>query len=146
MQGISGLLANRLRWRGPPVWSGFLAAQLEQTRLRDALIGRVLAQIDAAARDTGIGCVALKGSALRALALYDPGERPMGDIDLLVRAADVPAIDAVMRSLDYVQSSVVERHTTYEPRSQAPTAAIGAIGEHVAGLHLLAELDQRALV
>jgi hypothetical protein len=52
----------------------------------------------------------------------------MGDIDLLVRPADVPAIDAVMRELDYVQSSVVERHTTYEPRVKAE---VGAIGEHV---------------
>lgn len=131
MQGISGLLANRLRWHGPPAWLAFLAAQREQMQLREALIDGLLGRIDAVARGMGVGCVGLKGSALRALAVYGTGERPMGDIDLLVRPADVPAIDAVMRELDYVQSSVVERHTTYEPRARAPIDMIGAIGEHV---------------
>jgi hypothetical protein len=128
MQGISALLANRVHWRGPPAWNAFLAAQLEQTRLREALIDSLLARIEAAARAAGVGCVGLKGSALRRLSLYGAGERPMGDIDLLVREADVAAIDAVMRELDYVQSSVVERHTTYEPRVKTD---VGALGEHV---------------
>jgi len=131
MQGITALLERRLRWRGPPMWTAFLAAQLEQMRLREALIDGLLARIDATARESGVGCVALKGSALRTLALYGAGERPMGDIDLLVRPADVPAIDAVMGKLDYVQSSVVERHTTYAPRVKTPIDTVGAIGEHV---------------
>jgi hypothetical protein len=52
----------------------------------------------------------------------------MGDVDLLVRAADVSAIDAVMRTLGFVVSSVTERHTTYGPRAKTNA---GAIGEHV---------------
>jgi hypothetical protein len=130
MQGISGLLANRLRWRGPSAWAAFLGRQREQLLLREALIGRLLERIDAAARDAGLGCVALKGAALRALAIYGPGERPMADIDLLVRNADTAISATLMRGLDYVPPSSVERerHATYEPRRKSRA---GDLGEHV---------------
>ena len=84
MQGISALLAGKLRWPGPPAWQSFLAEQREQCLLRDARIGALLERIDAATRERRVACVALKGAALRALDLYAPGERPMGDVDLLV--------------------------------------------------------------
>ena len=127
MQGTTVLLANRLRWRGPPTWQSFLARQREQSVLREAVIGQLLRRIDSAARDAGLGCVALKGSALRALELYGSGERPMGDVDLLVRESDADAAAAVMDALDYVRTSTVARHTTYVPRNPA---ARGAFGEH----------------
>lgn len=116
MQGTAALLAQRVRWRGPAGWQRFLEQQREQLRLRDARIGLLLERIDAAARTAGVGCVALKGSALRALGIYRPGERPMGDVDLLVRAADVTALDGALRGIDYVEAFVTERHTTYDPR------------------------------
>jgi len=128
LQGISGLIANRVRWRGPPAWAAFLDRQREQLLLREASIGRLLERIDAAARDAGLGYVALKGSALRALEIYGPGERPMADVDLLVRDADTATTAAVMRGLDYVQSSVVGSHTNYDPRHKAKS---GDFGEHV---------------
>jgi LmbE family N-acetylglucosaminyl deacetylase len=128
MQGISALLANNLRWRGPAAWQSFLEEQREQSLLRDAAIGRLLERIDAATRDARIDCVALKGAALRVLGLYAPGERPMGDVDLLVREADAAATAAVMGSLGYRQSFVTERHAAYEPRDKSPTRGFG---EHV---------------
>jgi len=42
MQGISFLLATRLRWKGPPAWQSFLADQREQCLLRDSVIGHLL--------------------------------------------------------------------------------------------------------
>ena len=129
MQGITVLLANRLRWRGPPSWQAFVAEQLEQSRRRDLLIGHLLARIDSASRDAGLSCVALKGSSLRALGVYAPGERPMGDVDLLVDPSDADTAAAVMHRLDYEQTSVAARHATYEPRERA---APGELGEHAA--------------
>jgi len=125
MHGITVLLANRLRWRGPPSWQAFLAQQRQQSRLRDALIGDLLERIDSAAREAGLGCVALKGSALRALDAYAAGERPMGDVDLLVTPADAQIAAAVMRRLDYEQSLVVARHAIYAPRSRSKPGGLG---------------------
>jgi putative nucleotidyltransferase-like protein len=128
MQGISALLANRLTWSGPPAWLAFLAEQREQSLLRDARIGALLEQIDAAARQRGVECVALKGAALRALDLYRPGERPMGDIDLLVARREMLAIAAVMADIGYVEAFDTQRHRVFEPRCKV---AARGFGEHV---------------
>jgi len=123
------LLGNRLRWRGPPAWEAFLAGQREQSVLREALLGRLLERIDSVTRDARIACVALKGSALRSLGLYAPGERPSGDIDLLVRKSDAAAVATAIASLDYVLFADVKRHTTYVPRKlETPIS----LGEHAA--------------
>lgn len=128
IHGIAALLANRLRWLGPPSWQAFLEEQRRQSILRDTGVGELLRRIDAATREAQISCVALKGSALHALRLYRPGERPMGDVDLLVRVSDLTAIPAAMRSLDYVEAFRVKRHTVYEPRGKR---ALHDFGEHV---------------
>ncbi len=65
MQGISVLLAGKLAWSGPPAWRTFLAEQQEQSVLRDERIGALLERVDAVLRRSGVGCVALKGAALR---------------------------------------------------------------------------------
>src|SRR5512134_3622005 len=65
MQGISTLLANNLRWSGPPAWLSFLAEQRRQAMLRHARIGELLERIDTALRTRRVGGIALKGSALR---------------------------------------------------------------------------------
>ena len=128
MQGISALLANNLTWSGPPAWVAFLAEQREQGLKRHARIGALLERIDAAARARGIECVALKGAALRGLDLYRPGERPMGDVDLLVASRDMQAIAAAMVEIDYVEAFEMQRHRVFEPRSKMPAQGYG---EHV---------------
>ena len=125
MQGITVLLANSLRWRGPPSWQSFLAEQREQSLLRDALIGDLLERIDSAACEARLSCVALKGSALRTLGIYAPGERPMGDVDLLVDPSDEDAVATVMQRLDYEQTSSNARHATYEPRARRTPGGLG---------------------
>jgi hypothetical protein len=128
MHGISTLLANNLRWQGPPAWQTFLAEQREQSMLRDTRIGELLQRVDAATRAAGISCVALKGAALRALGIYRPGERPMGDVDLLVCADDVASTAIVMRDLEYGKAHATRRHTAYEPLFKQPPKGFG---EHV---------------
>lgn len=128
MQGISALLANNLSWSGPPAWASFLAEQREQSVLRHARIGTLLEQVDAATRARSVASIALKGAALRALDLYRPGERPMGDIDLLVSTRDAQAVAAAMADIDYVEAFTTRRHRVFEPRHKK---AAHAYAEHV---------------
>ena len=128
MQGISALLANGVAWSGPPAWRDFLDQQREQGLLRDARIGALLVEIDAAARAHGVACVALKGAALRSLDLYRPGERPMADIDLLVAPGDLAAISAALTDVGYVEAFATQRHRVFEPRGSAEARGFA---EHV---------------
>jgi putative nucleotidyltransferase-like protein len=128
MQGISTLLKNKLVWFGPPAWQAFLAEQHDQSVLRHERIGALLGDIDTALRARGVACVVLKGAALRALDLYGPGERPMGDVDLLVASADLEAVASVMTDIDFVEAGTTHRHRVYEPRHKA---APRGFGEHV---------------
>jgi hypothetical protein len=128
MHGISFVLAAKLRWRGPLAWRAFLEEQREQSLLRDALIDRLVERLDAALRDADVPCLAMKGAALRALRIYAPGERPMGDIDLLARNADLAAIAAMMQRLGYRSTAVPDREIVYAlPRS----APLPSFAEHV---------------
>ena len=129
MHGISALLANRLRWRGPATWREFLDVQQARSVERDALIGALISRLDDALRAEGTSAVGLKGTALRRLGLYEPGERPMADVDLLVDAAAFPAVEAAAQRIDYVHAFTSRRHAVYEPR-QKPTPF--AFGEHPA--------------
>lgn len=128
LQGISTLLATRLRWRGPESWQAFLAEQRAQSILRDRKIGDLVERIDEATRRAAIPCVALKGAALRTLGIYAAGERPMGDVDLLVRPGDLAAVDGALQELGYFEARQTPRHAIYEPR-HAPVGV--EFGEHV---------------
>jgi hypothetical protein len=129
MHGVSGLLAGRLRWRGPEAWSTFLEQQRAQGILRQRRTQVLLAEIDAAARQARIPLVALKGSVLLDLDLYAPGERPMSDVDLLCSAQDFEAADRLIGTLGYVPGSTNWRHVQYLP---AGTGEERAFGEHIA--------------
>jgi len=127
MQGITVLLANRLRWRGPDSWQKFLLAQRALATMRDAHIEALLVRIDASMNAGGVACIGLKGAALRKLGLYRCGERPMGDIDLLALPRDAERVAQIMRGLDYALAFEVRRHTVY-----APSASVATVhpGEH----------------
>lgn len=128
MQGISMLLANTLSWSGPLGWQSFLQKQREQSLLRDVRIGNLLREINDVTGRAKISCVGLKGAALRELSIYAPGERPMGDVDLLVRAGDVESVDNALGSLDYVQAYTSRRHIVYAPQDKSE---VWGFGEHI---------------
>jgi hypothetical protein len=127
MHGLGALLANRLRWHGPKQWTTFLDEQRDHGHAHYVHAGRVLARLDDAARRGGIACVALKGSALRALQLHQPGERPMGDIDLLVAPRDVSECNAIFAQIGYEPAFAVRRHAVFVP---AGAGAPHAFAEH----------------
>ena len=131
LHGISPLLASTLQWSGPASWQAFVREQRHQTLLRHDRIAAVLQAIDDRATDQRLPVVALKGAALHALGVYAPGERPMADIDLLVRPADAQRAAQMLASLGYAQTWAVWKHQVFEPAQYAATAAL-PVGEHEA--------------
>ena len=128
MHGVSALLARRLHWQGPPRWQGFLHEQQHQTRARHERICAFVQQIDTLARHEGVAMTALKGVALHALGLYRAGERPMADVDLLVRERDRVGAVRVLERAGHGLCCDVWKHGVYGPRE-----ATGIVGfaEHV---------------
>lgn len=130
MHGISALLAGRLRWQGPPSFAAFLDEQLAHGRARHEQAGVLLHGLDAGLRSLGIAAVALKGSALRELRLHAAGERPMGDVDLLVRPADAAACARLLAALDYELQYSTRRHDVFAPRKRQPVESFGEHRDH----------------
>jgi hypothetical protein len=130
MHGVSSLLCNRLRWEGPPGWRQFLLEQRDQSITREQAIVRLLEAIDLQARDAGVALVALKGAALLAAVFYSAGERPMGDIDLLVRAPDTEANSRVLEGCGYSAAFSTRRHEVFQPLN-IKVLTTCRLGEHV---------------
>src|ERR1700751_5811742 len=84
MHGVSGLLAGKLAWRGPGGWAEFLSRQREHIARRQCQAQELLASVGEHFRLRAIPVQALKGAALYNEGLYQQGQRPMADLDLLV--------------------------------------------------------------
>lgn len=125
MHGISMLLATRLRWAGPPAWERFLGEQMAQSRARELRAWELLTRLDAGLRLLGVHAVGLKGSALRKLALYLPGERPMADVDLLTTPGDEAGVIRALACLGYLESFCTRRHRVFCQESAQLPAGIG---------------------
>ncbi len=130
MHGISTLLANRLRWRGAPAFRDFLQQQRDLSLQRDSRITRLLGEVDTALRSASLGAVGLKGTALRALEVYLPGERPMGDVDLLVAPGARPAAASALADIGYRQVLETWRDTVFEPARHAQGSGFGEHPDH----------------
>jgi hypothetical protein len=129
MHGVSALLAHRLRWQGPSRWQRFLDEQSHQTRVRHERIVALVKQFDTLAGREGVAMTALKGVALHALGLYRAGERPMADVDLLVRDLDRAGAVRVLEQAGYALCCGVWKHDVWMPREA--TEIVG-FAEHVA--------------
>ena len=139
MHGVSPLLAATLRWQGPSEWQCFLGAQRAHTERRHRRIEELLRLIDDATRAAGVPVVALKGAALHALGLYRAGDRPMADLDLLVREEDVDLTSGLLEALGYRATHTYWRHRSF---SAAGGIVHGSLGEH-ADNYLKIELHER---
>jgi Uncharacterised nucleotidyltransferase len=130
MHGISPLLHSRLRWQGPAAWQEFLEGQRGHSLARHQVIERLLRELQTSARAAGIPVVVLKGPALHGEGLYAAGERPMGDVDLLIRAADSAAIARALAECDYAPGHAYRRHWVFEP-AQRRVPQTPHLGEHI---------------
>jgi hypothetical protein len=125
MHGISPLLSRSLPWRGTDAWTSFLDAQRKHTRARHARIAELSDSIDFKARQAGLAVTALKGAALHQLGVYEPGDRPMADLDLLVRPADVALSASVLMSLGYRQTAESWKERIFSPVDDSTSAELG---------------------
>jgi hypothetical protein len=125
MHGISPLLSRSLRWRGPIGWSRFLDEQRTHTAARHARVHAVLTSIGHKAREAGVAVTPLKGAALHELGLYAAGDRPMADIDLLVRPADVQRTAALLASSGFRQSGETWKERIFTATDERAPAEFG---------------------
>jgi hypothetical protein len=129
MQGISSLLHHRLLWEGPSPWQQFLIQQEEQSVARHRQIAQLLQSIDSQSRLLGVPVLALKGAELHAMGLYQPGERPMGDVDLMIETRHSQMAARVLQDCGYEAAFSSDRHQVFKPR-ESRAAPIGTFGEH----------------
>jgi hypothetical protein len=122
--GVSPLLSRFSRWQHTG-WQTFLAEQHDHVESRHQRIASLLQQIDDKARSAFVAVVPLKGSALHAMGLYAPGERPMADIDLLVREEDASRVSALLCELGYEESFTQWKHRVFKPVAVAPHFGLG---------------------
>ena len=139
LHGISALLSHRLPWRGPSSWMHFLDAQRVHTRRRQERIADAVSLIDDHARRSGVALIALKGAALYARGIYENGERPMADIDLLAQPADALAVRTLLSALGYVASGSTWKHEIFQPREATLRRVVGEHSDN----HLKIELHYR---
>jgi hypothetical protein len=125
MHGISALLITRLRWEGPDSWQSFLTEQRAHIEERHQRIEELLQGLDGSSSAGGIPVVALKGAALYSLGLYRAGERPMSDIDLLVKDHDMSALGKLLEELGFQKKFAIARHEIFEPVGGEPPAPFG---------------------
>lgn len=131
IHGISPLLAARLRWRGPQGWDAFLVEQRGHTEIRHQRIDALAKLFDERARKVGLPIIALKGAALHAMGVYVPGERPMADLDFLVREADMPAALRLLEEQDFHEELAFWKNRVFTPNVPGTASpATGHLGEH----------------
>lgn len=136
IQGISALLASRLRWRGPAEFHTFLDTQLARSRQRDRKIVALLDQLNQVLGAAGIPYIPLKGSALRALDVYPPGERPQSDVDLLLHADHLAAARGPLEAIGYRFLYASRRHEVYMPVERASRVEFGEHPDNLLSIEL----------
>jgi len=124
VHGVSPLLSRLCTWQTPE-WRQFLDDQRAHVEQRHHRTTDLLARIDAAARASDLAMVPLKGCALHAIGLYTPGDRPMADVDLLVREADAERASRMLRDLGYEESFAQWKHRVFKPSASHPHAGLG---------------------
>jgi hypothetical protein len=128
MQGVAPLLAVHANWEGCSEWHRFLFAQRNHVTGRHRRIESLLEQIDFRSRQEGVALLALKGAALHAIGIYVAGDRPMADIDLLVRDNDRATAAKLLQDCGFELSFSNWRHELFE--SQFERRATTGYGEH----------------
>jgi hypothetical protein len=143
MHGVTPLLASTLRWRGPERWEHFLHEQREHTFQRHHRIARLLTEIGERTTSEGIAVVPLKGAALHELGIYRPGERPMSDLDLLVKPTDVPAMLQLLDACGYREVYSTWKHRVFEPDTKVDPVGFGEHARNPIKIELHERITER---
>jgi hypothetical protein len=140
--GVSPLLSKFSTWQNPQ-WRQFLSSQRDHVEHRHQRIEALLKIIDIEARDAGLAIVPLKGSALHALGIYAPGDRPMADIDLLVRESDTARAIKLLQDIGYVESFVQWKHRVFKPAIGEPVFGLGEHRDTPVNIELHTRIQER---
>jgi hypothetical protein len=143
MHGVSPLLSRRLLWRGPHAWQQFLGEQWQHTFARQQALSGLIACLDARARDVGIPITALKGAALHDLSIYEPGVRPMADLDLLVHEHDDAATASLLEGLGFRESYRTRRERVFLPHGYRHAVSYGESAERALKIELHTRIAER---
>jgi hypothetical protein len=143
MHGVSPLLSHTLRWRGPVGWTRFLEAQKAHTAKRHVRIDDVLRRIDQRARQAGIAVVALKGAALHAMGVYAAGDRPMADVDLLVRPTAAESAAELLQSLGFHEVRKSWKERVFIPVDDRPPDDLGEHADNSVKVELHERIVER---
>ncbi|MDB6046694.1 MAG: hypothetical protein JWM63_5245 [Gammaproteobacteria bacterium] len=125
IHGIAPLLAVSLRWQGAADWATFLAEQRANTTSRHRRIEALQQLIHSRAREAGLAIIPLKGAALHTSGLYAPGERPMADLDLLVRGSDLASATRLLEGLGYRETVTFWKNRVFTPNDSAESGGLG---------------------
>lgn len=136
IHGISAMLSARLRWAGPPGWEGFLCEQRAYTLQREQQWLQMLEQLGTGFKQAGVAAVPLSGAALHALGLYSSGERPMADLNILIKERDLERTAQLLRSLGLAQLASSWKERTFAGVSHAPRDALGEHPGHALRIEL----------
>jgi hypothetical protein len=128
MQGIAPALRDGLRWSETHGWREFIDGQYAHVAARHARMSALLKTIGGAATEAGVAIVALKGAALHELGIYQPGERPMADLDFLVSESDLAATTLLLERCGFKQTFATWRHQLFEMPGEG--GANADLGEH----------------
>lgn len=140
--GVSPLLSRRSAW-ADAAWREFLEGQRAHVAERHARIAALLGRIDEAAHDAGLSIVPLKGASLHALGLYAAGDRPMADVDLLVREDDADATAALLSRLGYVEAYAQWKHRVFKPVEGQATTGLGEHRDTPVNIELHTRIHER---
>jgi hypothetical protein len=143
--GVSPLLSQFSQWQHAG-WQTFLAQQREHVELRHQRVVSLLQQIGRKARSAQIAVVPLKGSALHAMGLYAPGERPMADVDLLVCEADAAKVSVLLCQLGYEESFTQWKHRVFRPVAAEPCFSLGEHRDTPINIELHTHIHERVPV
>ena len=140
--GVAPLLDRFSTWQ-QVAWRRFLGEQRRHVAERHQRIEALLRRIDQATRESRLPVMALKGAALHAIGLYAPGDRPMADIDLLVRGRDVERMGTVLRELGYECSFASWKHRVFKPAQGEPPAGLGEHRDTPINIELHTRIHER---
>jgi hypothetical protein len=143
MHGVSPLLSRALRWQGPAGWTAFLEEQRAHTAKRHLRINDLLLRLDQRAREAGVAAVALKGVALHAFGVYQAGDRPMADVDLLVRPADSHRTAKMLESLGYAESCKTWKESVFTCVDEQEPATLGEHSNNSVKIELHERISER---
>ncbi len=121
--------------RMPEAWAADAQRRRSATLLQNrSLLAELLATLDAM-QAVGVEAIPVKGLVLTEMLYGNLALRPAGDIDVLVRAEDLPAAREALRALGFAQEAVPAYEERHHPFHDPPYYKPGQFRQTALELH-----------